>query len=200
MFQRIQQYEPIEAAGLLYRPKAYGDPQPDGTWDGWLVFFPVRGGTAIAPPGRETTQSTLAALARWATGLSPVYLDGALARARSFAQQTPVIARLTDAESEALDDAARLETAAEDERTAADLDEAAAAAARADAELIRRERLATEAAIAATDEAAASVEADMHELAAREARAVAADAQRRRHALQTEAPPRQAKRRGGRKK
>jgi hypothetical protein len=190
MFERIQQYELIDAAGIWYRPRIYGAPRLDGTWDGWLVFFPLSGGTAIAPSGPETTQSTVAALTLWAAGLTPVYLEGALARARGLAQQTPLIARLTDAEYEALADAQRLETAAELERTAADLDDAAASAARADAERIRRERLATEGAIAATEEAAANIEADIHEKAARDARAVAADAERRRRARQSEATPR----------
>ncbi len=198
MFERIQQYELIEAAGSYYRPRAYGDPQPDGTWDGWLVFFPLRGGTAVAPPDPETTQSTLEALAVWAAGLTPVYLEGALARAQILAQQTPLIARLTDAEYEALEDAQRLETAAEVERSAADLADAAATSARADAERLRLERLATEGALAATEEAAANVEAAMHEQAGRNAGAVAADGQRRRRGLRTDAtPPRQTKRRSG---
>jgi hypothetical protein len=198
MFERIQQYKLIEAGGSYYRPRAYGDPQPDGTWDGWLVFFPLRGGTAVAPPDPETTQSTLAALGVWAAGLTPVYLEGALARAQILAQQTPLIARLTDAEYEALEDAQRLETAAEVERSAADLADAAATSARADAERLRLERLATEGALAATEEAAANVEAAMHEQAGRNAGAVAPDAQRRRRGLRSDATPtRQPKRRSG---
>jgi hypothetical protein len=108
MFEHIQQYGLIDAGGIRYRPRAYGDPQPDGTWDGWVVFFPLGGGTAIAPPGPETTQSTVAALAVWAAGLTPVYLEGALARALRPAQQAPLIARLKDAEFESLDHAARM--------------------------------------------------------------------------------------------
>jgi hypothetical protein len=200
MFHRIQQYELIDMGGRWYRPRAYGDPQPDGTWDGWIVFFPLGGGSAIAPSGPETTQSTLEALAVWAAGLTPVYLDGALAGALRLARQPPLIAQLADAEYEALGDAERLEIAAEVERTAADLDEAAASAARADAERIRRERLATERALAATEEAAAKMEADVHEQAARDARTAAADAARRRRSAQAEAPPPPTKRSGGKKK
>jgi hypothetical protein len=72
----------------------------------------------------------MAALVVWATGLTPVYLEGALARALRVAQQAPLIGQLTHAEYEALDTAERLETAAAVERTAADLDEAGARAAR----------------------------------------------------------------------
>jgi hypothetical protein len=201
MFQLIQQYELINAGGAWYRPRAYGDPQPDGSWDGWMIFFPLSGGTAVAPPGPETSQSTMAALAVWATGLTPVYLEGALARALRVTQQAPLIGQLTHAEDEALDAAERLETAAAIERTAADLDEAGARAARADAERLRRERLAAEGALAAIDEEAAKVEASLHEQAAEDARAIAADAKRRRRSAQEEATPgTHAKRRAANKK
>jgi hypothetical protein len=150
------------------------------------VFFPVTGGPAIASH-RETTQSTYEMLVAWAAGLTPVYLEGALARALQLAQQPPVVSQLARAEFEALQDAERLDAAAEIDRAKADVDEAAAAMARDDAERIRRERLATEGALAATDEAAATLEADVHEQAARDARASAAEAGRRRHEAQTEA-------------
>jgi hypothetical protein len=201
MFVRIQQYELLEVGRRWYRPRAYGDPQLDGTWDGWLVFFPLAGGAAIAPPGPETTQATIAALAVWAAGLTPVYLEGALSRALRLEHQAPLVERLSDAEYEALDDAERLETAAEVERTAADLDDAAAIAARADADRIRRERLAAEGALAATQEAAARVEANMHEQAARDARAIAGDAKRRQRSARAQATSRkQTTRRGAKKK
>ena len=176
MFHRIRQYELNETGGRWYRPRAYGEAQLDGTWDGWLVFFPVDGGAAIAPPSRETTQSSLQALTTWADGLRPVYLEGALARAAGLAQD--IIGRLADSEYAALEDAERLETAAEVERTAADLDEAAASAARAEAERIRHDRLATESVLADSDAAAARLEADELEQRARAMRAVAADAGR----------------------
>ena len=201
MFQRIQQYELMQAGARWYRPRAYGDPQLDATWDGWLVFFPLAGGSAIAPPGPETTQATFAALAVWAAGLTRVYLEGALARALGLKHQAPLIARLRDAEYEALDEAERLETAAEVERTAADLDDAAAKAARVDAERIRRERLATEGTLAATEEAAARVAANIHEQAARDAREIAGDAKRRRRSARAEVTSRkQTPRRGAKKK
>jgi hypothetical protein len=137
MFQRISQYPLIEAAGTWYRPRGYGNPLPDGVWEGWLVFFPVAGGAAIAPSHPETTQSTLAALEFWASSLTPVYLEGALARALVVAQHSSVSARLSDAEYLALDEAERLETAASVERTSAALDELAAEDAREAAEEIR---------------------------------------------------------------
>jgi colicin import membrane protein len=200
MFQRIQQYDLIDAGGTWYRPRAYGDPQPDGTWDGWVVFFPVASRTAISPSAPETTQSTLAALTAWAAGLTPVYLEGALDRALRI-EPPSLVDRLTEAEYEALDDAERLEREADIERGAARLDETAARTARADAERIRRERLAAEAALAGTEEAAAKSEAERHEQAARDARAAAAAAARRRRSAETAgAPTERTKTRSDKKK
>jgi hypothetical protein len=201
MFHRIQQYGLVEAGGRWYRPRAYADPQPDGTWDGWVVFFPLPGRSAIAPPAPETTQSSLAALSTWAAALTVVYLEGALDRALGLAQHPGIIAGLTEAEYDAIDDAERLETAAEIERTTATLDKAAANAARAEAERIRQERLATETALAATEAAVATAEAEMHEEAGRNARAIADAAERRRGSSQPAAtPPRPRKRKGTKKK
>lgn len=179
MFQRIQQYPLISMRSRVYRPRAYGEAQPDGTWDGWLVFFPLDRGPAIASD-RETTQSNFDALVTWAFNLTGVYLEGALERALRIAEPPQLIANLTRAEYDALEDAERLETAAELERITARADEDAAASARNDARGIRRERLAAEEELAATEEPAAHLEAAVHERAASEARAAAVDAGRRR--------------------
>jgi hypothetical protein len=53
---------------------------PDGIWHGWLEFVPLEGAAAIRS-GRETTQPNRKDLMYWATGLTPVYLEGALQRA-----------------------------------------------------------------------------------------------------------------------
>ncbi len=68
-------------AGRTYRVHAEGEPQPDGVWIGWLTFEPVGAGVALRTD-RETTQGKREDLEYWATGLEPVYLEGALARAR----------------------------------------------------------------------------------------------------------------------
>ena len=153
MFKLIQAYKLIEMGGLLYRPRAFGDQQPDGRWDGWLVFFPVNGGRAIASD-RETTQATLNDVAVWASSVAPVYLEGALARAIRIDRQPSIIDPLETAEYEALLDADQLEAAAQ-------IDHAAADAARGDAERLRRERLATVRALAANEETAANLDAEV---------------------------------------
>ena len=201
MFHRIQQFGLIQVDGQVFRPRLYGDPQADGSWAGWVIFFPVPAGVAIAPPTPETIQRTLAALQAWSTGVTVVYLEGALERALRLAEQSPIVAHLVDAEYQALDDAAQLEFAAHIERTAAELDNVAAKVARAEAEQIRQDRLDTEGALAALDEQAAKAEANLHEGAAREARAAASEAKHRRRSAQAQKRSKtQSTRRTGKKK
>ena len=201
MFHRIRNYPLIATTtGRSYRPRAYGSLQPDGTWDGWLVFFPLGGGSAIASD-RETTQSSFAALDVWAARLTPVYVEGAFLRALELARPPSVLTQLADAEYDALEDAERLETAAEIERVAADVDATAAAEARLEADQIRRERLATEGALAATEATVASTAAEVHAEAARQARTLAADAARRsREATAAATHTKRPKARGAKKK
>jgi hypothetical protein len=52
---------------------------PDGKWQGWIEFVPAGGGEALRS-ARETTQPNRQDTEYWATGLTPVYLEGALQR------------------------------------------------------------------------------------------------------------------------
>jgi hypothetical protein len=146
-------------------------------WEGWLVFFPLTAAPAIATD-RETTQPTYDALVYWADGITPTYLEGALDRALALDERPPVIAHLEAAEYEALEEASLLDAVAETERVRG-------AEARAEAEALRRERLATEEVIAAADETEAKLEASVHERAAKNARAAAADAAKRRRTAES---------------
>jgi hypothetical protein len=49
-------------------------------WQGWIEFIPVDGGEPVRSP-RETTQPNRTDTEYWATGLTDVYLEGALRRA-----------------------------------------------------------------------------------------------------------------------
>jgi hypothetical protein len=201
MFHRIQQFGLIQVDGRVFRPRLYGDPQTDGSWAGWVIFFPVPAGVAIAPPTPETIQRTLAALQAWSTGLTAVYLEGALERALRLTEQSPIVAHLVDAEYQALDDAARLESAAHLERAAAEVDEVDAKVARAEAEQLRQERLDTEGALPVLDEQAAKAEANLHEEDTGEARAAASEAKHRRRSAQARKRSKtQSTRRSGKKK
>ena len=192
MFQYVHRYGMMQRDGRWFRPQAYGEPRADGLWDGWLVFFPLDGGLAIAS-NRETTQSSFAALGSWAAAVSPVYLEGALDRALSLAEVPAVVTQLLGAEYEALADAEQHETAAELERVAAKADQAAADIARDDADRLRDQRLTAEAAVAGQQEAAASQAATVYERAAELKRAEASAARRRRRSAEAASGQERAK-------
>ncbi len=76
----VHRFAPVVAAdGKTYEPRVYAA-RGDITWEGWLVFLPEGGGTVMVTE-RETTQPDLDAVRYWATGLEPVYVEGAFARA-----------------------------------------------------------------------------------------------------------------------
>ena len=70
-----------DTLGNLYEVFIYGEPQLDGTWEGWLEFVPLDPVLSSRRTDRETTQPDLAALEYWASGLEPLYLTGAFERA-----------------------------------------------------------------------------------------------------------------------
>ena len=51
-------------------------------WIGWLEFRPANGKGPVLHIGEETSQPNKDAVVYWASGLEPVYLEGALQRAR----------------------------------------------------------------------------------------------------------------------
>lgn len=66
--------------GTLYAILVRGELREDGMWEGWLEFQPLDGGLPLRT-GRETTQPNREALVYWASGLEPVYFEGAFERA-----------------------------------------------------------------------------------------------------------------------
>ena len=69
-----------DETGREYIARACGRECPDGHWEGWLEFVPLDGGVVV-PSARETTQPNRVDTEYWATGLTPIYLEGALRRA-----------------------------------------------------------------------------------------------------------------------
>jgi hypothetical protein len=67
-------------SGKNYTARACAAEMPDGKWQGWIEFVPLGEGDVIRS-GRETTQPNRQDTEYWATGLTPVYLEGALTRA-----------------------------------------------------------------------------------------------------------------------
>jgi hypothetical protein len=63
-----------------YLARACGAAVPSGQWQGWLEFIDLESGDAVRSP-RETTQPNRVDTVYWATGLTAIYLEGALSRA-----------------------------------------------------------------------------------------------------------------------
>jgi hypothetical protein len=70
----------ISEGGRRYIARACGAPVPSGQWQGWLEFIDLASGDALRS-ARETTQPNRVDTVYWATGLTPVYLEGAFQRA-----------------------------------------------------------------------------------------------------------------------
>ena len=88
----VQFTDPVTGSdGRIYIARACGSEMPDGLWQGWIEFESAAGGTMLRS-GRETTQPKREDAIYWATGLTPVYLEGALERALK-----PLVLTRTDA-------------------------------------------------------------------------------------------------------
>jgi hypothetical protein len=65
--------------GRQYRAQACGRERENGQWEAWLEFEDINTGEVLRSQ-RETTQPNQKDAAYWATGLTPVYLQGSLDR------------------------------------------------------------------------------------------------------------------------
>lgn len=70
--------------GTVYRVLVCGERRSDGTWTAWLEFRPLGGEGSGRRTGAETSQPSRETLDYWASGLEPIYLEGAFARARTL--------------------------------------------------------------------------------------------------------------------
>jgi hypothetical protein len=84
MPETIFEYGPIVRGldGNDYAARACGRQRADATWEGWIEFVHIDGLLVYRTP-RETSQPNRTDLVYWATGVSSVYLEGALERAMS---------------------------------------------------------------------------------------------------------------------
>jgi hypothetical protein len=79
----LEYTEPVAGPdGTLYAARACGCEAGSNLWQGWIEFLPIGGGEPVRS-SRETTQPNRMDTIYWATGLTPVYLEGALRRALS---------------------------------------------------------------------------------------------------------------------
>ena len=72
----------VGADGVTYRPFTYTRPEAENIWLAWIEFRSEDGSAPTLRTGTETSQPSLAAIAYWASGLEPVFFEGALVRAR----------------------------------------------------------------------------------------------------------------------
>ena len=81
MAETVAQFEtPVrDREGLLYTSTVCGRERDDGLWEGWIEFTNIETRKVVRST-RETTQPNFTDLKYWATGLTEVYLEGALDR------------------------------------------------------------------------------------------------------------------------
>jgi len=98
MAEVLLRFDPavISKSGDAYRARACGRQRDDGLWEAWIEFEPLSGGETLRS-ARETTQPNFTDLQYWATGLTPVYLEGALARALNPPRERAQLPRETAA-------------------------------------------------------------------------------------------------------
>ncbi|HUO84631.1 MAG TPA: hypothetical protein VM534_05900 [Thermoanaerobaculia bacterium] len=80
----IRQYEKRYTGrdGVQYHAQIWGRERYDGAWEGWIEFHPLVDTELVLSTAVETMQITRSRLSRWAAGMEPLYLEGALRRAR----------------------------------------------------------------------------------------------------------------------
>jgi len=93
----LQFNEPLQASdGKLYVSQVCGRQAPDGGWEGWIEFTPDDDAPVLRSR-RETRQSGHEDLVYWATGLTRIYLEGALERTLAPARTLEPIVPLESA-------------------------------------------------------------------------------------------------------
>ncbi|HEU4769835.1 MAG TPA: hypothetical protein VFS77_20890 [Pyrinomonadaceae bacterium] len=83
MAKLLQQYTAVVIGedGTEYGVRSYGEERLDGTWIGWIEFHPTDLTMPVLQTEQETSQPNQMTLEYWATGLEPVYFEGAFERA-----------------------------------------------------------------------------------------------------------------------
>ena len=84
MAELLQEYTTLVTGvdGTSYIVRSFGEERTDGTWIGWLEFHPTDVTKPVLQTGQETSQPSKATVEYWASGLEPIYFEGALARAQ----------------------------------------------------------------------------------------------------------------------
>ena len=87
MAEMLQEYttKVRDELGKEYRARVFAEPRADATWTTWLEFIPAGGGIPFRTDP-ESSQPRREDALYWASGLEPVYLDGAFQRARRLVE------------------------------------------------------------------------------------------------------------------
>ena len=98
-------HETLSSPDGVFTPWVMARDRGHGNWEGWLEFTPGAKALPRLATGIETHQHDRVALERWASGLTRVYAEGALARAQALHPETPAAELLAALEEivEALD-------------------------------------------------------------------------------------------------
>ena len=84
MAELLQEYTTeIEDDGTTYVVRSFGEERIDGTWSGWIEFYPNDKDLPVLRTQQETSQPNRTTIEYWATGLEPIYFEGALERAKN---------------------------------------------------------------------------------------------------------------------
>jgi len=75
--------ETVSDSRGVFHALVMGRERNDGSWEGWLEFVPAAKDSCRYATPIETRQHDRVTMERWASGLTVVYADGALARART---------------------------------------------------------------------------------------------------------------------
>jgi hypothetical protein len=73
-----------------FHARVMARPSTAGGWEAWLEFVPTDSASIAFTTPIETQQRDRATIERWASGLTHVYAEGALSRARTHMVEAPV--------------------------------------------------------------------------------------------------------------
>ena len=99
MAELLASYDtPVNHKTGRYHARAVGRQAEDGMWDGWFEFEPMDTDAPVVVGSIESRQPEFHDLTYWATGITPIFLEGALERAlHPLTVQVKVDAPVSDA-------------------------------------------------------------------------------------------------------
>jgi hypothetical protein len=96
MSEALIEYDTVLTAddGSRWVARACTRPGPGTVWEAWIEFVPLDPDSRPVRSRRETTQPSRKEVMYWATGLTPRYLAGSLARTLAGPLPRPILRRV----------------------------------------------------------------------------------------------------------